>query len=594
MSLQLLRNRMSSGEIRHIDYYFAKSIKSRYPQTSDELLTLFCLLSQTLGNQNTILDIEQCLNEDISIDKSNRDKIFNELEKHPFVGQPGSNFPIILNKKYLQFQRYYGYENFVAQDLIQRNQLAPANDSSELKKLFNETCHSLDDSQKTAVAVALTRRLCVITGGPGSGKTTTIVKIASLYCLSHCKDQKKNLNIRLAAPTGKAAKRLSEALDAEKPDRSLADYKISTLHRLLGMSMDGRRFRYDSDRMLEVDLLIVDEVSMIDLPMMTRLLKALPSTATLVLVGDADQLPSVDVGNVLADIQTSPSFDTDNCNLIEAITGVKLMPHEKVAHCLSNASCHLQNSFRFDSKEDIGVLAKAIQGKDYKKLEKIFLQNNLKQVLFAPAHTIFTSSGTRNFVSLYDAFLDECQEPGDPLNMLEAFEKVRILSITREGEKGVENLNNHIENHLDSMGFLATKRTYYHGRPIMITRNDYRLDLFNGDVGICYQEPGDTLVKAVFKDTDGTGRTFLTSSLPDHETCFSMTVHKSQGSEYDHVALVLSEESSDQVRDLMNRETLYTAVTRCRRNLTIYSEGDNFIKALKRSVSRKGGLSEMF
>lgn len=596
--MHALRNLLLSNEFREIDYQFANYMGKCHPQTSHQLLLLFALLSNALAKKQTCLDVDQTVNTSSLFSEARIEELLAEIQSHSCVGEPGSEKPVIFSNNKLFLKRYYDYELRIATDLMQRNRPLKLHDNSMLTSdMLNQHCGQMDDYQKIAAAISLTRQFCLITGGPGSGKTRTIGGIVRLLA----ETLPGNAMVRLAAPTGKAAKRMNDVLQTEFASLDTSsfpiNYKVSTIHRLLGMRPDGKNssysFTHNKNNPLHADVLILDEISMIDIFLMTHLLEALPASARLILVGDKDQLSSIEAGNLLADISTDSVYDHETTSLIKDLTGVSITP-SPLTHGLDNACCHLANSFRFDSAKGIGRLAQAIVNMNFETIEAINQHDPENPINFLDPQTLRSAQGIEELVNFYQTYFTQSRVKIDPLALLETFESFRILSIMREGEFGVETLNKRIEESLNRQDILETKEAFYHGRPVLITRNDYKLDLFNGDTGICYFDENEGIHKVIFKDADGSARHFLANRLPPHETCFVMTVHKAQGSEFNHVILVLGGGNSEQIRDLFNRQTLYTGVTRSRNTLAIYSDAATFKQAIERPLQRSTGLSSHF
>ena len=492
-----------------------------------------------------------------------------ELVSHQAVGSPGENTPLILDENRLYLSRFYNYERQVADLIGERNQEVQAIETTTLgARLDREFGREAGNRQKLAALLAITRNLAIITGGPGTGKTSTVVKILRLLL-----EDNPALECRLAAPTGKAAMRLALSITDIADD---FDFEVKTIHRLLGMHRDGRSFRHGPDNPVSADVLIIDEASMIDLAMMHRLLTSLQTGTRLILLGDPNQLPSVDTGNVLADLCAGDTgFSTDFVEFAAPLVGE--LPDSLAPTRLTDAICALDKSYRFTEDSAIGHLAKTIEaGRD----ELQTSEDGLVQVL----DQLVGSELIHNWPSYLDALQDS---PQTAESLLAGFEQTRILCSRKGGNPGVESINAAIERRLETLGHKSRTSDFYTGRPIMITRNDYNLGLYNGDVGICVEmdEPDQYLV--VFSED----RKYLASRLPEHETCFAMTVHKSQGSEFNRVLLILNDESNADAQSLMTRELLYTAITRARESIKIFTTMDRWWAAIARSAARSSGMT---
>ncbi|KAA5956074.1 exodeoxyribonuclease V subunit alpha [Pantoea sp. VH_24] len=447
-----------------------------------------------------------------------------------------------------------------------------------------------------AAAVALTRKTAVISGGPGTGKTTTVAKLlAAMIRLNP-----GALRIQLAAPTGKAAARLTESLGRALQDLAVSDEErrrfpaeATTLHRLLGAQPDTQRLRYHAGNPLHLDVLVVDEASMVDLSMMAKLIAALPAHARVVFLGDRDQLASVEAGAVLGDICrcTESGYSLARAEQLALLTGCTLQgSDDRQAPVVRDSICLLQKSYRFDASSGIGQLAKAINRGDAEQVRAVF----------AAAHDD-VSYQTLNSAEAYQVMLDEVaqgyqpflqliRQQAEPAEVIAAFGRYQLLCALRDGPFGVQGLNQRIEQRLMQLQRIRRPgigSRWYAGRPVMITRNDSALGLFNGDIGITLRDEEGNL-KVFFPLPDGSIKAIQPSRLPSHETAWVMTVHKSQGSEFDHTALVMP----TQFLPVLTRELVYTAITRARKQLTIYSEPGVFQRAVQLQTQRRSGLVE--
>ena len=593
---------LMNAQYLDIDVHFARFMSNLGETRDPQLYQLFAQLSQALRQQHSCIDLGQ---------RPNTADWVAKLQALPCVGQPNVQAidrealkkPLILENNRLYLHRYYQYERRIAADLIRRNQPSEGVDPTLLREILTPLFdgfaggHTEIDWQAVAVLQALTRRLTIITGGPGTGKTSTVAKL--LQAFSALPGQEQAV-IKLAAPTGKAAMRLKQGLrQAESllirgslvADEFAVDamsarpaIEVQTLHRLLGMRLDGKSWRHDERYPLTADLLIIDEVSMIDLAMMDRLLRALPSHCRLVLLGDPDQLPSVETGNFLMDIcQYSAGYSPALQALATSVLGANLTVADG-EHKLRDAFCRLTKSYRFAAQQGIGRTAQAIQ-----QGLPVEASNQVSLCAFTDL-----AVNPELLLAPYRDYLRLVASPDvSAEQLLDLFEQTRILAAVREGDFGVEQLNEAIEAQLLTTGF-RTNSAFYQGRPIMIRRNDYSLGLFNGDVGICLLNDETQQWYVAFRDGDGTIMTYLASRLPPHETCFVMTVHKSQGSEFKTVTLVLAEVASSTADPLVTRELLYTAVTRARQHITLYSTPALLNQALNNRARRNSGLGERF
>ena len=546
--------------------HFFQMISSKSGLIDPSVRKLISELITATFNKHSCLDLTL-------IDDTVKERLLTE----PSIGGPEDEKPLVLSRDKLYLSKFYHCESDVAAMISARNIPidipCPDHLAMSLTKHFGKTEHN---RQKLAAFMAITRKLTIITGGPGTGKTSTVVKILDILI-----EKTPDLVIKLVAPTGKAAMRLSDSISnwAKAKEKTL---HVQTLHRLLGMRKDGRTWRHGPRNPLTADLLIVDEASMIDLMMMQRLLSALTDNTRLIFLGDPDQLPSIDNGNVLADLCAGQKgFSSSFAQLAKPFLGeIEIV---KKAHLLTDAVCELNKSYRFDPDSSIGALSKNIQA---------------GQPATQPtdASVSFKSDGQEplisNLLSYWKDYIDLLAEGRlDPKLLLRTFEQTRILCSRRGGEAGVEAINQDIESALESKGIKSPDNTFYNGRPILITRNDYNIGLFNGDIGISLStQDGDQFV-VNFPDA---GKKILASRLPQHESCFAMTVHKAQGSEFSHVILALSEEISENPSNIITRELLYTAITRAKEKISIHCDKNVWNRAVNLSSRRVSGMTEFF
>ena len=533
--------------------------------------------------------------------------------------------------------RYYFYQQGLETHVRKRLQTPLPIDTAELKPVFEslfsaqqipaQATATAVDWQAVAAATACLQRLTVITGGPGTGKTHTVTRLLAALLSSDPK-----LRIALAAPTGKAAARMTESIRNAKnagdvpfagqiPDTSF------TLHRLLGWSPRG--FRYGPQRQLPFDCVVVDESSMIDLSMMHQLIMAVPAEARLILLGDRDQLASVEAGSVLADLCNSGAdcrpdqafaerlkqlcgFDVpceaafsrslpDNRQANSQADLFDLMPEsaatsDEAVFNMANAVAELKVSRRFTADSGIGQLAAAVNAGQSQRALAVFGQ--FPMLLQLRLHETATESSISGLAlweqDLLSGYREYCELLSTPEGQqggaaLQAFGRFQALVAVRQGAFGVEYLNRHTEQLLTRYGLLKRPldSVWYAGRPVMISRNDYDLGLFNGDIGVTVQNP-DGGLRVAFESRDGDIRYLLPSRLPSHETSFVMTVHKSQGSEFEQVMLLLPE----QWQPVITRELVYTAITRARQSFILLTSPAVWQRGLGQRVERASGLRD--
>lgn len=466
--------------------------------------------------------------------------------------------------------------------------------------------------QKVAASIALTRRFAVISGGPGTGKTTTVTKLLAAL-VSQSQQQGNTPNIKLVAPTGKAAARLTESIGkavdslAVEPEiKANIPTSSSTIHRLLGAMPGSAEFRHNAKNLLHLDVLVVDEASMVDLPMMVKLIDALPPHARLILLGDKDQLASVEAGAVLGDICSflNEGYSASQGKLLSDLTGYQSLSQKVIQSnsTITDSLCMLQKSYRFDVRSGIGQLAKAINSGKVSLVDKVW-QQDFADIQHFDMSSEHYNHMIKSLVESYSIYLQRSNqryknEQSDPEPMaakakavLAAFGKSRLLCAIREGDFGVSGLNHRIERALAARNLIKTQQEiWYHGRPVMVTLNDHALGLYNGDIGICMRDEEDPnqRLKVYFELPDGSVKAVIPSRVPQHETAYAMTIHKSQGSEFDFTLMILPPEYSP----IITRELIYTGVTRAKSRLALYCD----VRILKRGVQfkteRSSGLVE--
>jgi exodeoxyribonuclease V alpha subunit len=511
-----------------------------------------------------------------------------ELLASQLVGAPGAFAPLIMDGERLYLARYHAYESQLAAQLLKRAADQPEVDeaqlSASLHRLFAGNAAQAPDWQRLAAAQAVRRRVAVISGGPGTGKTTTVVRLlAALLEQPGC----ERLAIGLAAPTGKAATRMAEAIRNAKASLPVSDAikaalpeQASTLHRLLDSRGDRPQVRHTAANPLALDVLVVDEASMVDLAMMAKLLDALPATGRLILLGDKDQLCAVEAGAVFAELCAGRGFDAAAAADLQRITGQRV-PVEAPNSQLADAVLLLTHSHRFAADSGIGELARRINTGDARGTLSL-LQEDRADLHWQAAPT--PQALLKRIEDGYASYLEVAQN-GEPSSAFAAFNQFRLLTAQREGEYGVAGLNQALEARYQRRFKLGTRERWYPGRAVMVQSNDYALGLFNGDIGICLQ--GEQGLRVWFETEDG-HRSFSTTRLPSHETAFAMTVHKSQGSEFTEVLLVLPEHSSP----LLTRSLFYTGITRAKQKVEIWALAPRISEAVTTKAERAAGLAQ--
>ncbi|MDO9625909.1 MAG: exodeoxyribonuclease V subunit alpha [Pseudomonas sp.] len=519
-----------------------------------------------------------------------------QLHASSLVGGDGDFTPLILDHGRLYLARYQAYERQMARQLLSRAADLPPVDEAQLgaslTRLFAFNAQQ-PDWQRLAAAQAVRRRLAVISGGPGTGKTTTVVRLLAALLEQPGGERSGGapLAIGLAAPTGKAAARMAEAIRNAKASLPVSEAikaalpdEARTLHRLLGSRGDSPQVRHNASNPLALDVLVVDEASMVDLALMAKLIDALPPGARLILLGDKDQLCAVEAGAVFAELCEGRGFDAQAAADLQRITGQQV-PVAQPTSRLGDAVVLLTHSHRFAGDSGIGELARRINTGDASgtlgllKEQRSDLAWNAQPT---PADLL------ERLDQGYAPFL-AAAKTGDPQAAFAAFNGFRALCAQREGAWGVAGINEALEARVKRRGQVASRERWYVGRPVMVRQNDYALGLFNGDIGIClHSEYG----LRVFFEGEGQNedgyRPFAPARLPSHDSAFAMTVHKSQGSEFSEVLLVLPEQPSP----LLSRSLFYTGITRAKHKVEIWGLPARLSEAVTTRAERAAGLAE--
>lgn len=662
--LEQLRHWADSAALRDLDLAFARFIHQELPDSPASVLLAAALVSERNGHGHVCLDLVQALQDPSHLlatphtaqgnlpHNPAHDELAQQLHSlslqqwlTDLAASPAvtstlhteqtttEDTPLVLagsmERPLLYLRRYWRYEqqilNAINDRLHRPNELPEADTRTLLEALFAEQVTPegvAADWQKIACLLAARSHFSIITGGPGTGKTTTVVRLLALLQGLQLSQGLPLLHIRLAAPTGKAAARLSESiigsiaglkLPAEQATaiKDSIPKEVTTLHRLLGSLYGSRKFRHNAANPLPVDLVVVDEASMMDVDMMARLTDALPAHARLILLGDKDQLASVEAGSVLADLCLGADqghYQRSTTDWIQQVSGEQI-PAQLVSEqgtALHQTICMLRHSYRFSAHPGIGALASQINSGTAtpEQISQIITAHpdSLHALQLPPTQSTGEPSLAvleRHAVAGYGHYL-KCLNSGQPDSneptavtrwaeqVFTAHNQFQLLAAVRKGPYGVDNLNKVITAALQRSKLLPVSDSlWYHGRPVMVTRNDYSLKLMNGDIGICMLWPDQSL-RVAFQDEHGSIRWILPSRLQDVETVFAMTVHKSQGSEFTHTSLVLPDHSNP----VLTKELLYTAVTRSKEKFTlIFSDQQTLATSLNQAVRRESGLN---
>lgn len=595
---------LDRGALRPIDAHFAWTVGRIAGEHRPGALLAAALASRWVGEGHVHLDLATMLgeplasaDESVAIETASWPPLgdwLEELRASPIVAAPGAAEPrpLVLDGSRLHLWRYFRHEQRLWELLVRRADERNESEDSWIRdalvRLFPPApgASSLTpDLQKVAAYVALDRRLAVISGGPGTGKTSTVVKILALLVEQAIAHGRQPPSIELVAPTGKAAARMSEAIRRAKGALATAEAvraaipnEARTIHRCLGTIPDSTtKFRHGPDTPLAADVVVVDEASMVGLALMRRLVEAVLPSARLILLGDKDQLSSVEPGAVLGDLAkrcVEAAWSDEHLARTQAATDQTLARDARTKAArggLGDCFVHLTHSYRFGETSGIGRLANAINTGDADGAIAVLRSGDYPDVTWVETIADTTPDALdprlgELVVEAYRPFL----QASDPLERLRLLDRFRVLCAVRRGAAGTETLNRHIEAVLAEARLIAPRGHTWAGRPIIVTVNDYDVGLFNGDVGLIVPDPahpGDSnRLRAVFPGPDGQPRFLSPARLPAVETCFAMTVHKSQGSEFDGVAVVLPERPTP----VVSRALLYTAVTRARSRIHLF------------------------
>ena len=613
----IVKAQLAEGTVNAADIAFADLLMTLANVPSDELWTASALASASVQNGDVCIVLNDLAN---SIDRNFNGyiegtdtaapdtalQLRSALQESGMVQTPQLpvTHPLVLDEAgRLYLARYWQEERDLAEALQSR--LQPRSQSFSQQPETKGTQHRpsaklLDalfppapqpteaDWQRVAAVVAAQQQLCVITGGPGTGKTRTVARLLAVLMEQSPRSQR----IALLAPTGKAAARLLESLRAEV--QQLATQGIilelpdsaSTMHRALGYQPGRRGFKHRPDNPLPFDLVLVDEASMVDLSLMYALVSALAPKTRLIMLGDRDQLASVEAGNVLGDIVGHASPERYSANLrqvlLDTCPGFDSVGTNTENGGMADAVVQLKHSYRFDAQSGIGHFARAVNAGDADAACEIGNNNRYPDLVFInPAQTALQSHLTEQALPAALAV----REQHTVQDALKALQEYRVLCALHLGPRGVEQINQFIESRLVRSGNMQPNQLWYQGRPILITRNDPGTSLYNGDTGLIWPDDNGHIM-AWFSDGEGSVRAVAPGRLPAHQTCYAMTVHKTQGSEFGDVLLILPEVP----HQLLSRDLLYTGITRARRSVVIYGGEDAIRVGCETKRVRRSGL----
>lgn len=570
---QILSELKKRKEISLQELEFARFLNRVESSDPKEILFMgmACIRHQMDGH--LCISITEFLNHPVYaklIDKSLSDvQILDLIVKSGLIGTPGDSKPLILDDGKVYLQKIWKYEKELIDWLLKKadeNDILAKENVQFVNQIFGGSADV--DWQRIAVKVALLKNLVIISGGPGTGKTFTIKRI--IEALKYSNSDKK-IKIALAAPTGKAAQRLNDSLVSD--DEELEVGAAVTIHKLLGAEFGSSTYKYNKANQLVYDVVVVDEASMLDIHLWTALIRSLPDTAKLILLGDKDQLSSVEAGSILGDI-CSGATNSFSMKVASEI-GEPLLSNKSFP--LNDCFILLEKTYRVEEGSGIKILSDAVNSGDFEKVLEILKSDQFPYVTLKDS----SKKDIDELISKY--VLKPGQNNRSIEDMRSELNTYKILCALRRGPFGIEEINRASEKALKGLMGIPVNQQWYSGRTIMINRSNNQFKLRNGETGLCIQaNEGEFEIlfdrKEEFK--------LSTTRLQDYELAYANTIHKSQGSEYDHVAILLPNEANP----LLSRELLYTAITRAKKSIVIYAKEEIVVDAVKKVVSRNSGI----
>ena len=576
---------------------------------SERLRPYAYLVSKKLSEGHICLQLDELEDEKDSLPAAYKwVGITTDLLTEPFVTTAERpKQPFVMHNERLYLQRYFNYETMILNRIMEfiaaereyetrRTELLKIHQSF-VKRLFKSADFESDAKVNWPLAAALSgvmNNFTIITGGPGTGKTTTVAKILAILYKTD-----PQLKVALAAPTGKAAARMAESLKNASLDvngdiiEKFQSLQPSTIHRLLKNIKDTPYFKSNNQNPLDYDVLIIDESSMIDVALFAKLLDAIGPKTRLILLGDKDQLASVEAGSLFGDLCKAQErlnvFSVGRATLINSLNDVpsaQITPNEiaqPTGHPLFQHIIELKHSHRFKTEEGIGRFSKAIIQNEKEVIKAFLIPGADPQVL---VDTEYSEENFVNFVKGYEEYILE----EDIKAALFKLNGLKILCAIREGEQGLYALNRKVEKYLQERKLISLNHEFYEHRPVMVTSNNYQLELFNGDVGIIRKDDKGIL-KAWFEDSEGNLKAVIPGLLSSVETVYAMTIHKSQGSEFNQIMLVLADAKNISI---LTRELLYTGLTRARSGILLQGKETVILQAAAMKVQRASGIAQRF
>ncbi len=570
-------------------------LQTQYPQAEALDLWLALLVSLEISQGNVCLPLDKVIEKSRQLGwhpLPDLRQLQKCLKASPLIGEGDEVCPLIVEHDKLYLNRFYHNEKNIAARLrsLARTTVNKIG-QQQINRYFPAGSEAAVDYQKLAAIISARHALAIISGGPGTGKTWTVSRILAILL-----EQNEQQIIRLAAPTGKAAARMVQSikhsfdqLDIDARLKQKIPSQAVTLHRLLNIHRYTHRPRYGQGQPLSCDVLVLDEASMIDQQMMAMICAALPAGCKLILLGDKDQLASVEAGSIFADLcggLMQTEFSRAQCDWLQQSFSIKV-PEHPGDYALADQVVVLQKSHRFDAARGIGKLARLVNRGDAQNSITL-LEVATKQPLDDSALHWRQLEGAALIAQL------EQQALGDSRSMMRAasidqafacFHRSQLLSAVWKGPAGVDTINHIFEKTLKQAAAVPATQDYFKGQPLMMTSNLYQYDIHNGDIGIVWPDPSGDL-KVWFEQAAGEYRMLSIAQCPAHKTAYAMTVHKSQGSEFSHIVLLLPDNNSA----VATRELLYTGITRAAKSVEIWASEAALRAAIERKTERVSGL----
>lgn len=601
----LLKKAVIMKIIRPIDFYFSQFISKK----NTILMLVAACVSYENKNGHIFLPIEYFEKNHFFSTTNTKfiQKILNILEKkinwleellqHNSVSNGSDSTPLVLFKKKIYLYKMWKSEINILKFLNEKNKNKKVNNKKFSKILDNLFPEKFKNTQKIAVALTLIKNITFIIGGPGTGKTTTILKII----IALIKTAKKSIKIQLSAPTGKATTRLNEIIEnnifdiyLSQKEKTYLPCSAITIHQLLGFQKISQKSFFNKNNRLNLDVLIIDETSMIDILMIEKIFDAVSKNTKLIFIGDHNQLCPIDAGSILKSIARYSNNGYNHKTLLnlEKLTNYKIANkiNENKINSINNNICILKKNYRFKKNSGIYILSNAISNKKINIFEELF-NNSIQNVFFYEINSMENYQKMIENISLnYKKFWEKIYKKEKIQNIIETFQYHQVLCVLRDGIFGANILNKKIEEEMYKKDmikyFYINNKIWYVGKPIMINSNNQLLDVFNGNIGITNMSNKGVLQVSFLKEKNIIN--IPINILRNYETAWVITVHKAQGSEFMNTSLILPNVDSN----ILNKDVLYTGITRSRNILNIFSNKKIFIKTALKNI-KKNNFIEM-